>query len=129
MFEAEVDNRDRRARSGLFGEAEVILNPDAQSIVVPAESVVEFAGVEKVWKVVNGKSQEQVVQTGQRRQNSVQILEGLAAGDSILRHGRHGRAARVLATKTLPIAEIYSANLETAGEPQETESTPVPSGE
>ena len=50
-FEAIVDNQDRSLRSGLFAEAEVILDPQAKALVVPTKSIVRFAGVDKVWKV------------------------------------------------------------------------------
>jgi RND family efflux transporter MFP subunit len=95
VFEADVDNLDYQLRSGLFAEAEVVLDPQARSLVVPASAVAEFAGVDKVWKVVNGVAQEQVVQTGQRRDDSVQIVGGLAADEFILRNAQEGRAGRI----------------------------------
>jgi RND family efflux transporter MFP subunit len=98
LFEADVDNQDGALRSGLFAEAEVVLDPTAVAITVPPEAVTEFAGVEKVWKVVDGQSREQVVRTGQRREQGIVILEGITAGDVILRNGGQGRPARIVAT-------------------------------
>jgi hypothetical protein len=57
---------------------------------------VEFAGAEKVWKVVDGESREQQVLAGERRQDQVQILQGLREGDFILREGMSGMSARVI---------------------------------
>lgn len=95
MFEATVDNADGQLRSGLFADGEVVLNPDAESITIPVSSVVEFAGTEKVWKVVDGVTMEQVVQTGKRRDDRVEILGGLATGDTVLYEGHSGIAARI----------------------------------
>ena len=95
----------------------------ADAIVVGTESIVEFAGVEKVWKVVDGMAKEQVVQTGQRREGGVQITEGLAAGDTILRNGRQGRAARIIAK--LPTAEKMTVSKTAAHDHKEEEDTSV----
>jgi RND family efflux transporter MFP subunit len=95
MFEANIDNADKQLRTGLFAEAEVVLDANAKAIVVPLSSLIEFAGVGKVWKVVHGEVQEQVVQTGQRREPSIEIVRGLSAGDLILRDGKLGRPGRI----------------------------------
>ncbi|MGE0758383.1 MAG: efflux RND transporter periplasmic adaptor subunit [Pirellulaceae bacterium] len=106
MFEADVDNGDGSIQSGLFAEAEVILDATTQSLAVEADSVVEFAGVEKVWKVVDGVTREQVVETGQRREGAIQILKGLSPGDVILRDSRAGRAARIAAASRVVAPEV-----------------------
>jgi RND family efflux transporter MFP subunit len=103
LFEARVENNDGRLRTGLFAEAEVVLDPAATSIVVPASSLVEFAGAEKVWKVVDGAAREQIVQTGQRRPDGVEVVSGLSAGDVILRDAGLGRVARI---EPLPSREV-----------------------
>ena len=63
-FEAEIDNRDYRLRTGLFVQAEVVIDPSAQALVIPDSAAVEFAGSEKVWKVVDGVAAEQEVLSG-----------------------------------------------------------------
>jgi len=95
IFEAEVDNRDGRLGAGLFAEAEVVVDPDARALLVPKSSLLEFAGAEKVWKVVKGEAQEQLVQTGRRRDEWVEIVDGLSAGDLILVEAGRGSVARV----------------------------------
>lgn len=95
MFEVQLSNAEGRLRTGLFAEAEVIVDPQARAIVIPSSSLVEFAGVEKVWKVVDGVAGEQVVQTARRTQDGIEIAGGLAAGDVILRNASQGRAARI----------------------------------
>lgn len=95
MFEARVENAVGAIRAGLFAEAEIVLDPAATSLIVPRSAVTEFAGAEKVWRVVDGQSEEVVVLTGQRRGDRIEILEGLAAGDTILVDGGSGRVARI----------------------------------
>jgi RND family efflux transporter MFP subunit len=95
MFEAEVNNDAGTLRSGLFGEAEVIVDPAAQALLVPQSAIIEFAGVEKVWKLVNGVAQEQPVQTARRHGKTVEIVSGLAAGDTILVDASQGQVARI----------------------------------
>jgi hypothetical protein len=90
-----VDNADGRLWAGIFAEAEVIIDSEAKTIVVPETALAEFAGVEKVWKVVDGSAQEQIVLTGQRRDGRVEILDGLVPGDAILSDADLGRVAKV----------------------------------
>ncbi|HBN78925.1 MAG TPA: hypothetical protein DD473_24560 [Planctomycetaceae bacterium] len=92
MFEAVVENPDRNLRAGLFAEASVIVDPNAQAVVIPIDAVVQFAGSEKVWKVVDGKVSEQIVLLGDRREGLVRILQGLQPGDVILGNAKGGQA-------------------------------------
>ncbi|HUE69382.1 MAG TPA: efflux RND transporter periplasmic adaptor subunit [Pirellulaceae bacterium] len=95
MFEVSVPNPDGRLRTGMFVQAEVFLDPSAQAIVIPPAALSEFAGAEKVWKVVDGAAQEQVVTTGRRSAAGIEITSGLSAGDVILTDASRGRVARV----------------------------------
>lgn len=97
LFEAAVDNRDRALRTGLFAEAEVVIDPTAETLVVPHSAVVEFAGTEKVWKIDQGVAREQNVVLGQRRSGGVEVREGLIDGDVILLEAGDGRVAKVVA--------------------------------
>ena len=92
MFEAVVENPDRNLRAGLFAEASVIVDENAQAVVIPIDAVVQFAGSEKVWKVVDGKVSEQIVLLGDRREGLVRILQGLQPGDVILSNAKGGQA-------------------------------------
>lgn len=95
MFEAEVDNSSGQLRTGLFAEAEIVIDPETTAIVIPHSALVEFAGAEKVWKVVDGQSREQPVLAGDRRAAGIEILQGLSAGDVILVNGVKGRPAKI----------------------------------
>lgn len=95
LFEARVDNTDGRLWAGIFAEAKVIIDSDAETIVVPESALAEFGGVEKVWKVVDGSAREHIVLTGERRDGRVEILDGLVPGDNILGDADLGRVAQV----------------------------------
>jgi RND family efflux transporter MFP subunit len=99
-FEATVDNSAGALRTGLFAEAEVVVDPGAQSLAIPQGSITEFAGVEKVWKLVDGVAQEQVIQTSRRDPDAVEVVGGLAVGDTILAEATQGGIARVEPTTT-----------------------------
>jgi RND family efflux transporter MFP subunit len=94
-FEAEIDNADHSLRTGLFAQAEVIVDTSAKSLVVPRSAIIEFAGTQKVWKVVDGVAAEQEVLTGARRGDVREIVQGLSAGDIILTDAARGRIAKI----------------------------------
>ena len=82
-------------RAGLFAEAEVIIDPDATSLTVPISAVQSFAGVQKVWKVMEDQAVEQEVLLGSRRGNWIEITSGIQAGDEILIESAKGKRAWV----------------------------------
>ena len=94
-FEADIANPDQVIRAGLFAEAEVIIDPDATSLTVPISAVQSFAGVQKVWKVVEDQAVEQEVLLGSRRGNWIEITSGIQAGDEIVIESAKGKRALV----------------------------------
>jgi RND family efflux transporter MFP subunit len=125
-FEAVVDNRNGDLRTGLFAEAEVMVDPAAQSLIVPASAIMEFAGAEKVWKLINGVSKETVVRTARHGERGVEIVSGLAAGDLILANATEGRVARIDAVAA-PVSPSGVDTIEAvAGEELEPQESPLP---
>ena len=107
-FEAAIDNSDGRLRSGLFAEARIVIDVEATAIVIPPSALIEFAGTEKVWKVVEGETREQSVLTGERRSEGIEILSGLVAGDVILLDGSIGIPALVPRPTVVPVNQRTS---------------------
>lgn len=93
-FEVDIDNADQSLRSGLFAEAIVEVNSEAQAIVMPAHTVRRFAGVDKVWKVVEGQVREHVVRLGASRNDLVEIVAGVEPGDILIERSELGRVGR-----------------------------------
>lgn len=92
VFEADVPNDDNSLRSGLFGQAEIVLDEQSTAIAIPSSALVRFAGVDKVWQVAEGHVSEVVVQVGREVDGQVEILDGLSSGQQVLRVGASGRA-------------------------------------
>ncbi|OYW21287.1 MAG: hypothetical protein B7Z55_05935, partial [Planctomycetales bacterium 12-60-4] len=95
IFEADLPNPGGRLRSGLFAEADIVVDSNSEAVAVPETSIIEFAGVEKVWRVNGGAAVEVEVRTGRREHGQVEIVSGLAAGDVIIQQGSAGRAGPV----------------------------------
>jgi HlyD family secretion protein len=70
-------------RSGMFAEAEVIA-AERTGLVVPVTALGSMDGETVVMKVTDGTVARTVVKTGIRDGASVEILEGLAAGDTVV---------------------------------------------
>jgi RND family efflux transporter MFP subunit len=95
VIEADVDNTAGRFRTGLFAEAEIIVDENSGALAVPEASIVAFAGVEKVWVVRDGTARGQRIRPGRRENGLVEIIEGLQPGDVVLADGEQGREGPV----------------------------------
>lgn len=84
LVEAEVPNSDGRLKPGSFAKAEIEIEAAEPAVLVPASSIVSFAGIEKVIAVEEGKAVEKRVQTGRRSGDQIEILEGVAAGEAVV---------------------------------------------
>ena len=100
MLRVEADvPRDGSLRPGLFARARIIVTEREQALTVPLEALTTFAGLEKVVGVREGKAVEQVIATGRRGLDWVEVLSGLEAGEAVvlspgsLRTGQRVRAS------------------------------------
>jgi RND family efflux transporter MFP subunit len=84
MIEAEVPNVQGMLRPGSFAKANIIVESGQRIVTVPAESIVTFAGIEKVLTVANGTAVEKRVRTGRRIDKQIEIIEGLGAGEQVV---------------------------------------------
>ncbi|HSS51502.1 MAG TPA: efflux RND transporter periplasmic adaptor subunit [Thermoanaerobaculia bacterium] len=84
MVEAEVPNADGRLRPGSFARAEIVVLAADSAVLVPASSIVSFAGIDKVIGVEGGKAIEKRVKTGRKAGGRVEIVDGVKAGDSVV---------------------------------------------
>jgi membrane fusion protein, multidrug efflux system len=83
VVEADIKN-DGSLRPGSFVRAEIITRDDHQSLSVPADAIVTFAGIEKVFVVENGKAVEKPVNTGRRGTNWVEVVTGVKVGEILV---------------------------------------------
>ena len=82
--EAEVPNQDGRLKPGSFARAEIVVRSAEPAILVPASSIVTFAGVDKVIGVSGDTTHEQQIKKGRRSGDQVEILAGVKAGDPVV---------------------------------------------
>lgn len=86
-FEVEIliPNPARSLRAGGFARAVIETSRDDRAILVPADAVVVYAGVEKVVAVEQGVAAEKRVETGARFGERVEVLRGVPAGAAVVR--------------------------------------------
>jgi multidrug efflux pump subunit AcrA (membrane-fusion protein) len=84
MVEAEIPNPDGALRPGAFATADIVVDPQEAVVLLPASAVVSFAGVTKVVTVADGRAVEKRVQVGRKAGDRIEVLAGLAAGESVV---------------------------------------------
>jgi len=84
MAEAEIANENGLLRPGSFARADIITQAAAPVVLVPASSVITFAGLTKVISVENNETTEKRIRVGRTSKGSVEILEGIKAGEPVV---------------------------------------------
>jgi len=82
--EAEFANPDGSLRPGAFARARIVIDPTSRTLTVPAAALLEFAGIDKVFLVKDGRAEERRVTLGRRGDGRAEVLEGLQAGDVVV---------------------------------------------
>ena len=80
---AETDNKLGLFKPGMFVRIELPLG-STDAIMVPTESVLPILKGKVVYLMKNGRAVETKVTTGLRTDRSVQILEGMEVGDTVI---------------------------------------------
>ncbi len=83
-MEARFENKEGLLKAHAFARGEIITDAGADTTVVPGDAVVTFAGVNKIFLVVDGKAQPREVTLGERRGAEQAILSGLAPGEKVI---------------------------------------------
>lgn len=97
---ATIPNAEGLLRGGMFAEGVASLGSTDNALVIPASALREEIGQTYVYALADGKVQKRIVKAGPADPaGRVQVLEGLAAGDRIVRNNlgalREGVAARL----------------------------------
>jgi RND family efflux transporter MFP subunit len=82
-LEALVNNADGALKPGFFARVTIQTDRTDKALMVPAESLVSFAGLEKIFVIDGGKVVERIVRSGTRVGNEVEIVEGVKEGDLV----------------------------------------------
>lgn len=88
LLRGRIANTDGKLKPGMFARVRLILSERPNALVVPEEAIVPQGDKVTVWKVVDGKVQRVEVTAGLRRAAKVEILSGLALGDTIVTAGQ-----------------------------------------
>jgi len=115
-----IDNRRLQLRPGMFARVNTVFGQRDDARVIPEEAIVPQAGKQFVIKLLPGPdgqglvTQRVEVKVGQRMPGKVEIVDGLAVGDSVVIAGqqrvqRDGTAVRVMDMATGPAAAAAPA--------------------
>lgn len=108
--EADVPNK-ANLRPGSFVTAEIVVNQTDPAVIIAADAIVTFAGVEKVFVVESARAVERSILTGQRHGASVEVIRGLKEGETvILQPGNMRTGQMVLVQRTAENMETSGAN-------------------
>jgi RND family efflux transporter MFP subunit len=103
-LEGKVANADARLRPGFFSKGLVLTKKDAAAAFVPAEAVVYFVGISKVFVVSDGKVEERLIKGGARQGAWVEVADGVKPGETVavsnLSHLYNGAPVAVMETRT-----------------------------
>jgi RND family efflux transporter MFP subunit len=83
----QVDNRGRKLKDGMFAEGRILTGVTTQTLLVPAAAVYRddrSAKLFYVFVVENGKAVRRTVRVGNETDSSLEIVEGLKAGDQLI---------------------------------------------
>jgi membrane fusion protein (multidrug efflux system) len=86
-LEAEVPNPGGVLKPGLFARGAVEIRRDAGVLFVPESAVSYFVGITKLFVVNDGKAEERSVKVGAKQNGSVEVLEGVRAGEQVATSG------------------------------------------
>ncbi|MCC9138174.1 efflux RND transporter periplasmic adaptor subunit [Pontibacter silvestris] len=84
---ALFDNKNQEVRPGAFVKVSLALKEMEEAILIPTEAIIPEATGQKVFLSKSGKAVPQMVKIGQRSETMIQITEGIAPGDTIIRSG------------------------------------------
>jgi RND family efflux transporter MFP subunit len=108
IVEADVPNRGS-LRPGLFVRAHIVTTAQDPGLTIPAAALVTFAGIEKVFVVVDGKVAERNVTSGRTGPEWIEIRNGIKPGDLVVMEPGNLRAGQ-------PVRTVVENRMETLTE-------------
>jgi membrane fusion protein, multidrug efflux system len=109
LVRARVANPELKLRPGMFARVQLTLGVRENAVWIPEEAIVPRGQESTVFRIVDGKAELVLVQTGTRKVGEVEIIKGLAGGDLVVTEGTQrlvpGMQVSIIPT-TKPAAEI-----------------------
>jgi membrane fusion protein (multidrug efflux system) len=84
---AVVKNKDAELKPGAFANVELELGENKNALMVPTQAVIPQERDKQLIIAKNGKAKFVTVTTGIRQASNVEVLDGIAAGDTIVTTG------------------------------------------
>jgi RND family efflux transporter MFP subunit len=84
MVEAEVKNTNGALRPGSFARAEIVTDDRGMSLTVPTRAIINFAGIEKIIVVKDGKAVEKSITTRRRTTEWTEVVSGVTVGEAVI---------------------------------------------
>ncbi len=82
-IEAVVPNAERLLRPGFFAKGDLVYDLHGDAVVVPEKALITFAGVTKLFVIVDGKAEERMVRTGIALDDRREIADGVKQGEQV----------------------------------------------
>ncbi len=104
--EALVSNPQRKLKPGFFANAAIVVREDDSALAIPQESVVRFAGIDRVFVIEGNRAWAREVELGESLANGwLEVRKGLREGDRVAVSGlsRLEDGASVLVQGTAPV--------------------------
>src|SRR4051794_31287554 len=88
VLRARLPNQDGALRPGLFVSISLVVGQRENAVMVPEQALVPQGSEQLVYKVADGKAVLTPVKLGERRNAMVEIVKGVAPGDTIVAAGQ-----------------------------------------
>ncbi len=84
---AIYENTDHKVYPGSYAAVQLIMKEINNALMIPTQALIPELKGQKVFLCKNGKAFSQKVEIGLRTENEVQVIKGIAAGDSVITTG------------------------------------------
>ena len=88
VIRAQVRNADTALRPGMFARVRLLTKDERDALVLPEQALVPQGEDQYVFRVLDGKATRTKVELGQRRDGRVEVLKGVAPGETIVTAGQ-----------------------------------------
>lgn len=88
VLRARLSNPDGRLRPGLFARVNLVVERAPDAVLIAEQAIVPMHETNLVFRVIDGKAVRTPVILGQRRGGMVQVIEGLAPGETVIIAGQ-----------------------------------------
>ena len=90
VVEALVNNAGRRLLPGQYVTMQFAIGQREHALIAPASAIVRMGGKTTVWVVTGGRAESRPVVIGLQSADRVEIVDGLAGGESLIARGQEG---------------------------------------